>query len=82
MTPTRSRRIYNMHQAKSQLSRLVDQAARGEEVVIARSGVPVARLVPITGSANRVLGTEAGKIVIAADFDAPLPAAVLRSFYK
>lgn len=66
-------KIVNMHEAKSMLSRLVEEAAAGEEVVIARAGEPVARLVPIRKS-PRKLGMWKGRVRLAADFDAPLPA--------
>jgi antitoxin (DNA-binding transcriptional repressor) of toxin-antitoxin stability system len=49
-------------------------------VVITRGGEPVARLVPTTAKRRRVLGRDAGRITIADDFDAPLPAAVLADF--
>ena len=64
----------NVLEAKTQLSRLLDRAEAGEEVIIARAGQPVARLVPITASADapRTLGTLAGKGWVAADFDAPV----------
>jgi prevent-host-death family protein len=77
MTAAHSR-TYNVHDAKTHLSQLLEQVERGDEVVIARAGVPVARLVPV-GSQNvaRVLGTEAGKIIMADDFDAPLPAQII-----
>jgi len=73
----------NIHAAKTQLSRLVDAAAAGREVVIARAGRPVARLVPLAGPATkprRVLGALAGRLRVPADFDAPLPDAVLDGF--
>jgi len=55
--------------------------AAGEEVVIAKAGVPVARLVPVVLPVDqRPLGTEKGRVFIADDFDAPLPAEVLNSF--
>jgi prevent-host-death family protein len=74
-------RLYNIHEAKTQLSKLLEEVARGDDVVIARAGVPVARLVPIEPLATtRVLGTEAGRIEVADDFDAPLPPDVLSSF--
>jgi prevent-host-death family protein len=74
-------RTYNIHDAKTHLSRLLEQVERGDEVVIARAGVPVARLVPVgTAHVARVLGTEAGKIIVADDFDAPLPPEILASF--
>lgn len=67
---------YNMHDAKSNLSRLVDQAMAGREVVIAKAGRPAARLVPlaVAGSRkNRRLGLAAGKFAVPDDFDEPLP---------
>ena len=71
----------NIHAAKTQLSRLVDQAAAGEEIIIARAGRPVARLVPLAArAAPRCLGRLAGHVSVPADFDAPLPDAVLDQF--
>jgi prevent-host-death family protein len=61
-----------MHEAKTELSRLVERALKGEEVVIARAGVPVVRLVPIVRQAKRRLGQWAGQIHVSDDFDAPL----------
>lgn len=73
--------IYNVHQAKTQFSKLLERVANGEDIVIAEAGVPVARLVPIARSAEaRVLGTERGRLILAEDFDAPLPKDVLESF--
>lgn len=66
----------NVLEAKTQLSRLLDRAEAGEEVIIARAGQPVVRLVPVSAApleAPRVLGTLVGKGWIAEDFDAPLP---------
>ena len=72
----------NIHTAKTHFSRLVERAARGEEIVIARAGRPLARLVPLASPGRRRrLGLLKGKIRIAANFDAPLPAKVLREFY-
>jgi prevent-host-death family protein len=68
---------YNMHDAKSNLSRLVDRVAAGGEVVIAKAGKPAARLVPLAGSVSakkRRLGIAAGKFSVPDDFDEPLPA--------
>jgi prevent-host-death family protein len=66
--------VINIHAAKTQLSRLVDAAAAGEEIIIARAGKPVARLVPFTAqSGRRRLGMLAGRLNVPADFDAPLP---------
>jgi prevent-host-death family protein len=65
----------NIHEAKTHLSRLLQRVAAGEEVVIARAGVPVARLIA-AGSENksRPMGMDKDKIWIAEDFDAPDPA--------
>lgn len=65
----------NVHEAKTQFSRLLEQVATGEEVIIAKAGKPVARLVPYTttGHGPRVPGQDAGLIRIKPDFDAPLP---------
>ena len=63
----------NIHQAKTQLSRLIAKVEQGEEVVIARAGEPVAKLVRAGQSKrSRKLGEYAGRIWIADDFDAPL----------
>jgi prevent-host-death family protein len=71
----------NLHAAKTHLSRLVEEAAAGEEVVIAKAGKPMVRLVPVTTRARRTgFGTLKGKIRISNDFDAPLPTRTLRSF--
>jgi len=71
----------NIHEAKTHLSKLLARVMQGEEIVIARAGKPVARLVPITQhSARRVPGTAKGKITIAPDFDAPLPESILAEF--
>jgi len=72
---------FNVHEAKTHLSRLLERVAAGEEVIIAKAGVPVARLVPVALPLDqRTLGTEQGRVFIADDFDAPLPAVVLDSF--
>ena len=71
----------NIHQAKTHLSRLLQRVAAGEEVTIARSGIPVARLVAVEPSAKRPLGFARGEIWIADDFDAPLPDDLLAAFY-
>ena len=60
----------NIHEAKTHLSRLVDRAAAGEEIVIARAGKPLARLVAyVPPVKDRELGTARGQIWIAPDFD-------------
>jgi prevent-host-death family protein len=72
----------NIHAAKTQLSRLLDAVASGEEVVIARAGKPVARLVPFQDGnrPRRQLGTLAGKFTVPDDFDGPLPDDVQAEF--
>jgi prevent-host-death family protein len=70
----------NLYDAKTQLSRLVDRAADGEEIVIAKSGKPRARLVPLAKKVLRKPGVWKGRISIARDFDAPLPPEVLKTF--
>lgn len=71
----------NIHAAKTHFSRLVERAARGEEIVIARAGTPVARLVPLSApSRPRRSGLLKGRIRIAADFDAPLPDDLQQTF--
>jgi len=65
--------IVNIHKAKTQFSKLVESAMNGEDTIIAKSGKPVAKLVPISlEKPKRRLGVLKGKIDIADDFDAPL----------
>ena len=71
----------NVHEAKTHLSRILERVASGEEIVIAKAGKPVARLVGVAGARRpRVPGTLRGKIRIAPDFDAPLPDEMLDEF--
>ena len=72
----------NIHQAKTHLSRLLKRVTAGEEITIARAGVPVARLVAIAPEANKVrpLGFARGHVWIADDFD-ELPGDLLKAFY-
>lgn len=70
----------NLYEAKTRLSSLVEQAAAGDEIIIAKNGRPRAKLVALRPAAARRPGRAKGKIHIAADFDAPLPAAVLDAF--
>ena len=66
---------------ESQLSRLLDAAAAGEDVVIAKAGKPIARLVPVgQNQERRRLGTLAGKLHVPDDFDDPLPDDILADF--
>ncbi len=72
--------VVNVHEAKTHLSRLLARVLRGEEVVIARAGKPVARLVPFESQRPREIGRDRGLFTVPADFDAPLPADVLDAF--
>jgi prevent-host-death family protein len=69
-----------VHEAKTHLSRLLDDVAAGEEVVITRRGEAVASLVPARRPPVRRLGVDRGRFVVPDDFDAPLPDEVLASF--
>lgn len=73
-------KIVNMHEAKTNLSRLVEEAERGEEILLARAGTPVARLVPLPPPRQRQLGQWKGKVKMSADFDAPLTAEELAAW--
>ncbi len=73
-------KVLNLYEAKTQLSALVEEASAGAEIIIAKAGVPRARLVPIRPATRRRPGGSKGRIRIAADFDAPLPADVLAAF--
>lgn len=70
----------NIADAKARLPELVERAARGEEVVIARNGKPRARLVPLRSPARRAPGRGAGQWTVSADFNAPLPDDLLAAF--
>ena len=73
--------IINLYEAKTSLSRLVERAAAGEEIIIAKAGKPKARLVPLPGRAEpRQPGGWEGKVWVAEDFDEPLPADILAGF--
>ena len=74
-------RTVNIHEAKTHLSRLVDEVHSGEEIIIAKAGKPLAKLVALTATAKkRKLGILKGKLRAPEDFDAPLPEEVLTSF--
>ena len=68
----------NLHAAKAHLSRLVDEAASGREIVIAKAGKRMVRLVPVRSRARTGFGDLQGRIRMSADFDAPLPDDLLR----
>ena len=70
-----------VHQAKSQLSKLLERVEAGEEIVIARNGRPVARLIGVS-KPKRAPGSRKGEITMRADFDDPLPTEIEDSFYE
>ncbi len=72
----------NIHEAKTHLSRLLRRVSAGEEIIIAKGGKPLARLVPVSQPRPRRLGTDKGRYVIPPDFDAPLPEDVLADFER
>lgn len=73
-------RVLNLYEAKTQLSALVDEAAAGAEIIIAKAGKPRAKLVPVRPARQRTPGRAAGRLWMADDFDAPLPDEVRRAF--
>ena len=73
----------NIHEAKTHLSRLLARVMGGEEIIIAKAGKPIAKLVPYgIPNKQRVPGTAKGKIWISEDFDGPLPDEILESFER
>lgn len=71
----------NVHEAKTNFSKLLQRVAAGEEIIIAKAGVPVAKLVAVEPKkGKRKLGIDEGRIFIADDFDAPLPDHILAGF--
>ncbi|MEO5372096.1 MAG: type II toxin-antitoxin system prevent-host-death family antitoxin [Magnetococcus sp. DMHC-1] len=75
--------IFNIHEAKTHLSHLVQRAISGEEIIVAKAGEPLVRLLPVHHrSEPRILGSWTGKVHVAEDFDAPLPDDMLDLFLK
>jgi prevent-host-death family protein len=71
----------NIHEAKTHLSRLVEQAALGKEIIIAKAGKPMARLVPLENAPRpKKFGLLEGSFQVPADFDTPMDAQVLALF--
>lgn len=71
----------NIHEAKTHLSRLLERALGGEEIVIMKAGKPLVRLMPVaSGPIRRKIGTAKGEFQVPDDFDAPLPDHVLDEF--
>jgi prevent-host-death family protein len=71
--------VFNVHEAKTHLSKLLDRVAEGEEVIIAKSGRPVAKLVRVAVEPRKP-GRLKGRIRVSADFDEPLPEEILAAF--
>ncbi len=73
--------VVNVHEAKTHFSKLLARVMAGEEIIIAKAGKPVARLVPVEKPARpRKPGSARGQIWVAPEFDAPLPESVLQAF--
>lgn len=70
----------NIHEAKTHLSRLVEEVVAGQEIIIAKHGRPVAKLVAISHVSAPRIGALKGKLDVPEDFDAPLPDDVLAAF--
>ena len=74
-------KISNIHEAKSQLSKLIESALAGEEIVIAKAGKPLVKLIPYQEDKQlRNPGGWEGKVVMNDDFDDELPVEILQSF--
>ena len=73
LPPVDAVQVFNMHEAKTNFSRLVEQAEAGKEIIIARHGKPVARLMSLRTGGGIKLGVADGQIEIPDDFDAPMP---------
>ena len=75
-------KLINIHEAKTHLSRIAEQVAAGEEIIVAKAGKPKMKLVPVDNNKKKIiLGALKGKINISKDFDAPLPEKILNDFY-
>jgi prevent-host-death family protein len=75
--------VINIHEAKTNLSKLLERVALGEEVIIAKSGKPVAKLVPVSPrSKKRLLGSAKGEFVVPDNFNEPLPKDIEDLFWQ
>jgi len=73
--------VFNIHEAKTQFSRLLAKVSAGQEVIISRAGKPIAKLVPITEkSGRRAPGSAKEMVIVSDDFNEPLPEQVLEEF--
>jgi len=76
----KAKKTFNVHEAKTHFSKLIARAAKGEELVIAKGGKPVARLIPFARPGKRQLGVDRGKFAVPDDFNAPLPDELMAYF--
>ena len=72
----------NVHEAKTQLSKLLRRVSAGEEIIIARSGRPVAKLIPVDVEPKRIFGLDKGLFEVPEDFNDPLPDDLLAEFER
>lgn len=71
----------NIYEAKTRLSQLVDIAASGQDVVVSRNGKPLVRITQLDSPKRRIkFGLLKGKVIVADDFDAPMPDEILAGF--
>lgn len=74
--------IVNMYNAKTHFSELIKKAMIGEEIIIAKAGKPLVKLVPVENTNKRTPGSGKDEITIEGDFNAPLPDDIQESFYQ
>ncbi len=75
--------VINVHEAKTHFSKLLERVRQGEEIIVAKAGKPVARLLPLEDqAAQRSPGSARGKFTMSDDFDAPLADDLLDAFEK
>ena len=76
-------KVVNIYEAKTHFSKLIDAALKGEEIIIAKSGHPIVKLIPYTEKpVKRKGGQLSGMFTISENFDAPLPKDILKKFYE
>jgi prevent-host-death family protein len=77
---TANKAHHSLYEAKTHLSQLVERAASGEEFVITKNGIPMAKIVPVPKRSKLRFGDLKGKIRFGRDFDKPLPRSVIEAF--
>ncbi len=73
--------LFNIHDAKTNFSKLIAFVVEGEEIIIAKAGQPLVKMVPITQNKKFRFGTYKEQVEVPDDFDAPLPDDLLSAFY-